>query len=197
MRLILTLENQWADCTESGYKSAEWYRAGYREPYGRRPSYRDYVAKVVRRYRDEPAIMMWQLMNEAESKSAAGVPEPLALLAFTKDMSTLVKSIDPNHLLSLGTIGGNPDGVAGRPYADLSAVSGIDAVEAHDFDYTRMFLAPWTKRCFEVARLVGKPCFVGEMGMSVHGEADALERSFVLAARLAAVMEFGYEGVLS
>jgi endo-1,4-beta-mannosidase len=96
----------------SGYKNKAWYRKGYRTvPTG--PSlpatYREWVAEVVTRYRHDPTILTWQLVNEAET--ATGLDETCpaiatrSLVGFSTDMAALVNSIDPNQLLSLGTIG--------------------------------------------------------------------------------------------
>ena len=88
--------------------------------------YRDWVAEVVTRYRNDPTVLAWQLVNEAEAKTAYGgscsSTAPATLKAFTTDMAALVKSIDPNHLLSLGTIGSGQCGAAGSAYKDLHSV---------------------------------------------------------------------------
>lgn len=72
--------------------------------------YFDYIRAIVsrtnsitgRQYKDEPAIMAWQLCNE---------PRPFAKdnkAAFAKwisEAAALIKSIDPNHLVSTGSEG--------------------------------------------------------------------------------------------
>ena len=100
-------------------------------------SYRDWVAEVVNRYKDDPTILAWQLVNEAEVKpgrdtgcstNAAGI-----LKSFAADVSGLVKSIDPNHLVSLGTMGGGQCGAQGSEYEDVHSVPTIDLCEYHDY----------------------------------------------------------------
>src|SRR5207302_3505737 len=74
LSLILTLENEWADCSQldaaspDGRKSPAWFQSGYYDaPLGSDAlPFRDYARLVVQRYRTEPQIAMWQLMNEAE-----------------------------------------------------------------------------------------------------------------------------------
>ncbi|MDP3973266.1 MAG: cellulase family glycosylhydrolase [Candidatus Daviesbacteria bacterium] len=109
--------------------------SGYLSPYGSYPiSYKDYVGIVVQRYKDNPNILMWQLMNEAESKDTAGTEDPTSLYNFTKDISAYIKSLDPNHLVSLGTMGGGQPGQRNGNYVKLHSLNTIDLLEAHDFN---------------------------------------------------------------
>ena len=195
LKLILTLENEWEDCTHSAYKNADWYREGYKKPYGSyKLSYRDYVSKIVRRYRDEPAVMMWQLMNEAESKTNFGSADPFALLSFAADVSGLIKSLDSDHLVSLGTVGGNHSGTADDAYIYLHAIPTIDVVEAHDYS-VKKDLSYESKRCVTTAKRLGKPCFLGEVGLSLERFSEE-ERAQIIAAKLAAARAQGVAGVL-
>ncbi len=57
MRLILVLENHYADCTSGGARDDAWYASGYESPYGEYSlSYPEYVAGLVDHFRDEPTI---------------------------------------------------------------------------------------------------------------------------------------------
>ena len=72
--------------------------------------YYDYIKAIVSRqnsitgrlYKDEPAIMAWQLCNE---------PRPFAkdnkeaFATWISDAAALIKSIDPNHMVSTGSEG--------------------------------------------------------------------------------------------
>ncbi len=195
LKLILTLENQWEDCTNSAYKNADWYREGYKKPYGSyKLSYRDYVGRIVKRYQEEPAVMMWQLMNEAESKTKSGSSDPFSLLSFTIDMSGLIKSIDSDHLVSLGTVGGNHSGTADDAYIYLHAIPTIDVVEAHDYS-DKKNLSFESRRCVAAATRLGKPCFLGEVGLSLDKFSEE-ERARIIAAKLAAARVQGVAGVI-
>jgi mannan endo-1,4-beta-mannosidase len=132
--LIPVLENQWADCTLGGPRDAGWYAGRYREPDGGYPlAYEEYVRRVVTRYRDEPAILAWMLMNEAEAKRPDGTGDPDALYGFAEQMSRLVKELDPNHLVALGVIGGGQPGTAGASFERLHALPTLDLVTYHDY----------------------------------------------------------------
>ncbi|MBV9932318.1 MAG: mannanase [Alphaproteobacteria bacterium] len=79
--------------------------------------YRDYVRAVVgrtsrvtgRAYRDEPAIMAWQLANEPRpgGSEAAGRRAMPAFQAWIRDTARLIKALDGNHLVSTGAEGLN------------------------------------------------------------------------------------------
>ncbi len=133
LKVLPVLENQWPDCTQGGDKDAAWYAGGYRQPYGGYPlGYLEYVRRVVSRYRDEPAVFGWSLMNEARSRTADGKPDPEALFGFARDVSGLVKSLDSNHLVTLGLATGASPGVWGW-YARLHSLETIEFLGFHDY----------------------------------------------------------------
>ena len=139
-KVVATLIDQWGNCgsmTPGGFKDASWYESGYKQP---DPvglvSYRDFVGQIVTRYRNDPTILAWQLVNEPEAGDCSVVPEPTAhdlLKSFAADVSGLVKSIDPRHLVSLGTIGTGQCGAEGTDYQDVMSVPTLDLCEYHDY----------------------------------------------------------------
>lgn len=72
--------------------------------------YERFVASIVSRtnrythraYKDEPAIMAWQLCNEPRPFNKA-MAKPM--LEWSRRSAKLIKSIDPNHLVSTGSEG--------------------------------------------------------------------------------------------
>jgi endo-1,4-beta-mannosidase len=196
IRVIMTLENQWPDCTEGGYKYSDWYRSGYRAPYGAYPlSYREYVARVVRRYRDEPTVLMWQLMNEAESKTLQNLDDPEALLAFAEDMAAVVHGIDDGHLLSLGTIGVARPGSGGAFYALLHQLPGIDLAEAHDYHADTQAMPREVWLSLLAARAIGRPFFIGEIGMD-SPPLEPAQRATLVVEKLEAAWYAEADGAL-
>ena len=77
--------------------------------------YHDYVRAVVSRtnkvtgtrYADDPSIMSWQLANEPRPGGSEAVARPNlpAFYAWVSATARLIKSIDPNHLVSTGSEG--------------------------------------------------------------------------------------------
>ena len=212
--VIPTLGNQWGECGHKGtngstYKTVDWYRTGYTQlqpedsVYTTYASYRDWVAEVVARYKDEPAILAWQLLNEAETNPDypnACPPGPAAFDAlrdWADDVSTLVKSIDPNHLVSLGTIGSGQCGTSGSQYQALHALPNIDLCEYHDYDPTAAMpgdafngLALRVQQC----GALDKPLFIGEVGLRPNDVGGTYEsrvaslRAKLLAQRAAGIV---------
>jgi mannan endo-1,4-beta-mannosidase len=178
MRIIATLIDQWGNCGSvnptGGYKNKAWYTSGYKQP---DPvgivAYRDWAAEVATRYRDEPTILAWQLVNEAEVKPSAdsatcSVNAATILKNFAADVSARIKAADPNHLVSLGTIGTGQCGAQGSEYQDVHSVATIDLCEYHDYDPLHAMpgdrfngLQIRINQC----RALGKPIFVGETGI--------------------------------
>ncbi len=132
--LLPVIENEQADCTSGGFKFDTWYSGGYLNPYGSYTiGYKEYARRVVERYRNESTILAWMLMNEAEGRTVNNTDAPEPLYTFTRDMSAYVKSLDPNHLVTLGVMGGNQFGQYNSNYQRLHALSTIDFATHHDF----------------------------------------------------------------
>jgi mannan endo-1,4-beta-mannosidase len=190
IRVVMTLEDEWDSCSPpTGKKGLAWYTTDYKGDYGYPLSYRAYVAKIVAHFKDEPSILMWQLMNEAECPDAA------ALRAFASDMAALVKSIDPRHLLSFGTMGGGQQGTQGADYETLHRDPNIDLVEAHDYNQEPLATPPNIAADWQVAQKIGKPFFIGEAGISTQAFSRQ-ERATYMDAKIKAAAAAGYAGFL-
>lgn len=112
----------------------------YRSPAAIR-LYHDYVRAVVgrtnsvtgRRYADDPAIMAWQLANEprpggSEATARRTMPDFQAWVGAT---ARLIKSIDPNHLVSTGSEGLKGCVEDAACVLDEHGQAGIDYLTAH------------------------------------------------------------------
>ena len=136
VRVIMTLTDHWGACESTGLKGEAWYTSGYKSSVhaGERATYREFVREVVTRYRDNPTILMWQMVNEAESKASGGGCSSVNVLKnFAADIGGLIKSIDPNHLVSLGTMGAGQCAAQGADYQTLHSLPVIDVCEVHDY----------------------------------------------------------------
>jgi len=202
-RVIATLGNQLGDCEgpAPATKTEAWYRSGYAglRDGGMADTYRDWVAEVVARYRDDPTILAWQLLNESEVVGPSGRCSPSAsrtLKRFAQDVAGLVKGIDPNHLLSLGSWGLLDCGLAGSAYQDVHSVAGIDFCEFHDYSAPSSGLAPMLQLRINQCRALGKPLFVGEIGVRVQDAGSLANRAAAIRAKLSAQFAAGVAGAL-
>lgn len=210
LRVIPVLENQWPDCTEGDAKADSWYAGGYMRPYGGYPlSYKEYVRRVVSRYRDEPAVFAWMLLNEAESATPRGDANTTPLYDFARDMSAYVKSLDANHLVTLGVVGGGQAGIAGEDYARLHVLPTIDFLEYHDYqaEYEALPGSPdappdTLASAIATAARLGKPLLVGEAGITTCRPVNGSEvvsprlRAQIFDAKLGAFFAAGGAGYL-
>jgi mannan endo-1,4-beta-mannosidase len=178
VRVVVTLADHWNACEppRDVPKSAAWYESEYRTVrQGGWPdaidvlplTYRDYVAAIVTRYRDDPTILSWQPVNEPE---VCGPDGAQTLRNFTQDVTSLIKGIDPNHLVSLGTIGGGQCGTVEDDYRSLHALPDVDWCEIHDYSGPSGTTLPgdqWNGSAvrFQQCAALGKPVVVGEAGI--------------------------------
>jgi mannan endo-1,4-beta-mannosidase len=200
--LIPVLGNHWGDCegTSAGQswsdsggsvcRSPSWYQSRFTsaiEP-GLRDSYLAFVIEVVTRYRDENTIAFWQLMNEPACSTAPdGTAGVTVLRRFADTVGSAIRSVDPNHLLSLGSIGSGQPGMANSDYVTVHASPYIDFCEIHDYSNVGngWYGDQWNgvKTRIAQAQSLGKPLFVGEFGTQTSPGSDQPSNPSTLAAR--------------
>ena len=164
------------DGSQAGYKVADPLETALPAPahgYDNWVSYRAWVQEVVGRYcspsptcaatADHPEILAWQLINEGEAKTASNGSCPTdataAMTAWADDVSNLIHTLDPNHLISLGTLGTGQCGTAGAGYSALHGLPNIDLCELHDYGPETLPAALQTH--INECNSLHKPIFVG------------------------------------
>ena len=217
-RVIVTLGDQdgtWDDGI-SKTLDAGWYQGGYAttvsaatSSWGARNTmtYQGFVEQIVRRYRNDPSVLMWQLMNEAETKRSDGSCSEqdsdagaVALRGFADTMGADIKRIDPNHLVSLGTIGTGQCGTSGGRFKSVYASPGLDVTEMHDYVAGQDVIGdPYNGMALRLrqSRELGKPMFVGEMGIDPAEVGGLAARADRFRAKLQAQFAAGVVGVVA
>ncbi len=212
-RVIPVLANQWDYC-DGPAKDLAWYQSGYDttvEP-GDLVSYRQYVADMVTRYANNPAIAMWELVNEGEAVNDNDTcNEPAAhsaLLAFSNDVGGLIHSIDHNHLVSLGVLqgwagsGGGLQwcGAADGDYQTLMASPGNDVCDYHDYGYPTQPMGTTSQldlaKAIQMCHADDKPIMVGETGIYADSSAQLAQRASEFKAKFSAQFHAGVIGEL-
>jgi hypothetical protein len=139
IHLIPVLDNHFSACTKGPEKSTLWYGGGYEtEPWGDEVlTYKNYVQMVVERYKNSPSVLMWDLINEPIDINSDYTDCALTnnIFNFVSDMSSYVKSIDNNHLITIGTMGGGECGLRGDEYIDVFGLDNVDVLDTHDYGY--------------------------------------------------------------
>lgn len=146
--------------------------------------YREHLEKLVTRrntvtgrlYRDDPTIFGWELMNEAQVITGRWAERR----AWFGEMSSFLKSLDPNHMVTPGTWGYRSAAERREWLADHS-LSGIDYCVVHNYprDDGNSFvdspkaLMEFIENRASAAFSISKPMVVGEFGMGVEGHNGA------------------------
>jgi mannan endo-1,4-beta-mannosidase len=225
MRVLPVLEDGPGYCTTSAapvpksrYAGDTWFSSGYRAQYGTAPmSFRDYAKVVAEHYRDEPTILGWSLINEADT-SARDATGRSVLVGFGRDMGQVVRSADPHHLITLGTQSNGAAGASGPDFIDVYSQPELDFAEVHDWE-------PWgdpadpmpggvngrppaadSPACgdlhapigcsFARSAQLGKPLVVGEAGIHATTPAARDLRARQLDAKMRAALDAGAAGYL-
>ena len=177
IQLILTLTNNWKDyggipeyVANAGLTKHDDFFTEERI----KQAYRAYVTQVVERFKDEPVIMAWELINEPRSEGGVGK----ALSAWVDEMSRFVKTLDPNHLIAVGDEGflhhhfsfdWMHNGSTGVDAAKLLKLDAIDFGTYHLYpDGPWGKTAKWASESIEehqeLAEKTGKPVLLEEFG---------------------------------
>ena len=192
--LIPTVSDQGGTCDGGTWQDPAWYSGGFKGVYdspsnsdgrGLTPlSYWNYMVQLVSRYASSPAVGMWEPMSEAEASTCAEVVEPSncsghqtcpdeAVAAsdleyFFTTVGAEIHSLDPEHLVEEGLLGGSQCGMAGTYYQSVGASSGVDVLSVHDY-YGSAPLGgdQWNGLAerFAQAKTLNKPIITGEAGI--------------------------------
>ena len=157
--------------------------------------FNDYVRALVARrngvtgqlYRDDPAVMAWQLANEPRpgGSSQKGRKHMPAYLAWIRTSARLIRSIDSNHLISTGSEGTQGCLDDDRCVVDAHSSPDIDYMTAHiwpqnwgwadpkdlsgTWPATERNVRAYLARQVAIASLLGKPLVIEEFGYPRDG----------------------------
>jgi mannan endo-1,4-beta-mannosidase len=153
-------------------------------------AYRAWVEHVVtrvssvtgRKYSEDPTIFGWELANEPRCKGGAAFDsdqgwDKHTLTSWAREMSSYIKSLDANHLVSVGDEGfldENGEHWAyrandGVDHAALTALPHVDFGTFHlypdDWGAPAGFSERWIADHLKLARQLGKPTVLEEYGV--------------------------------
>ncbi len=171
---------------EDGYPAFMKFVARYATCEKAHQLFYDYVRFILSRtnrytglkYTDDPAIMSWQIGNEPRAFSTEALP---AFEKWLAEASALIRSLDANHLVSIGSEGSwgceNDYGVYERICADKN------------IDYCNIHLWPYNWGWARADHLVE------DLAVSCRNTKDYIDRHLAICARLSKPLvmeEFGY-----
>ncbi|MFP2931714.1 cellulase family glycosylhydrolase [Pyxidicoccus sp. 3LG] len=202
-KLILTLADGRSYCGEwDGYNGSDgsgkqpgWYSTGYRT------NYVPWVREVVTRFRDSASVGMWELINEP------GDADTATIKAFFSDVSTTIKQLDPNHLISSGSWA--PWAYGGEAgFRSLHDLPNVDVGSLHEYDYDynngNTIVSPHFGPAVRAMDSLSKPLIIGETGINAadsncrtnrNTRRDAMRQKFqqYLAGGAAAVFVWNWQ----
>lgn len=202
-KLILSLGNDLADCDSDGNKTQTWYQSGYTT------TYLPWVKSTVARYKNSPAVGMWEIINEQgisiNNANNANHLDTAVAKKFLGTVAATIKSIDPNHLVESGAVA---EYVYSGGAADYQAVHddpNIDVGSLHEYDYdysNGQIISNHLYTTKAAMTRLNKPIIVGETGVmagpSVTGSCHTTydTRANVFKQKITGYMNMDISGVL-
>mgnify|MGYP002673493994 FL=1 len=171
---------------EAGYPAFMQFVSQYASCEKAHQLFYDYVRFILgrtnrythRRYVDDPAIMSWQIGNEPRAFSKEALP---AFERWLAEASSLIRSLDSNHLISIGSEGswGCENDIA--CYERICADKNVDYCNIHLWPYNWS----WAR----------KDHLVEDLGVSCKNTKDYIDAHLSVCARIGKPLvmeEFGY-----
>jgi len=190
MRFILTLQDFY------GKQDGWWFKSEYKT------KGLPHIRNIVPLLADRPEVLMWELMNEpicpAEDANKACWD---ALHLWARVTSAEIKRLDPNHLVSAGTLRAGFKEQAIDTFRRVQALDTIDLVSVHG-EGGKLSQG---ERALEqdIAHELGKPIYFGEVHIPGHDKqcqplsATALDqRAQAIASDLDQLQALGIDGYL-
>jgi mannan endo-1,4-beta-mannosidase len=226
--LIPVITDQGGTCDGGHWQDPSWYAGGYQDVFnssadsdgaGLTPlSYWAYLQELVNRYKNSPALGMWEPISEPEASTCPAADQPTNcsrhqscpdesvaaadLTSFFTAVGGEIHSLDPERLVEAGFLGGGQCGTEGADYQAVGASPGIDVLSVHDY-YGRATLGGDSSNGlaarFAQAGTLDKPIITGEAGI-VAGDAPGCEtfaqRNTNMAAKMQAQFDAGASAFL-
>lgn len=186
-KVIAVLADEW-DFQGPPQKDYNWFNGGYKTDFfqgtvggiavNENVPYYQYIQDVTARYASNATIAWWELINEPDASNDDGtcsVTAPTVMAAFVADCAGKIKSIDTNHLVSIGTTGTGACGTDEANYGAIHDTPYVDLCSFHDYLGAANATASDTFNGLNTvvpqAAALGKPVYVGECGISLNNPA--------------------------
>ncbi|KAJ2901936.1 putative mannan endo-1,4-beta-mannosidase F [Zalerion maritima] len=175
IKLIINFVNNWDDYGGmSAYTNAfggdhvGWYTNSAAQT-----QYKTYIETLVNRYKDSTAIFAWELANEPRCNGC----DVSVIYNWASQISAYIKSLDANHMVTLGDEGFGLEGDGSYPYqygegidfAQNLEIAGLDFGTFHFYPEswsvsTETFGQGWIETHAAACTAAGKPCLFEEYG---------------------------------
>lgn len=165
LKLIINFVNNWTDyggmaayVSAFGGSVTTWYTDAASQA-----QYQKYIAAVVSRYSTSTAVFAWELANEPRCSGC----DTSVIYNWAKSTSAYIKTLDANHMVTLGDEGFGPDTAGDGSYPYTTSAGGytfISNLNITTLDFGTFHLYPdsW-----------GQPYTWGNLWVETHGAACA------------------------
>lgn len=225
-KVIMTLTNNWSN--QGGMDQYNlWYGTKYHDDFYSderiKAAYKKYIEAVVNRknsitgvsYKNDPTILAWELANEpfcftdnygwrsTQFASSSGC-NAQKITSWADQISTYIRSIDPNHLIAMGNIGFLNKGLrdeysnsGGDDFEATLSLPNIDFGTFHTYldvpgrPYSIEWGIQWIKDHMDIGKRLGKPVVMEEFG-----HVDKTTRSSIIDKLLTTLYQEGASGWL-
>jgi mannan endo-1,4-beta-mannosidase len=200
IKLIMAFTNNWNDFGGMDQYVA-WLGLHHHDDFYTDPTirqwYKNYIAHLLNRvntltgipYKNDPTIVMWELANEPRCGGSDNTNYPASsacrtttLVNWVQDVSSYIKTIDPNHLVAVGDEGfycsnpGSSDFTINCSQGDdnfaFAQAPAIDAMSFHlypdSWGKNLTFSQNWISQHITDAASLGKPAYMGEYGWTTQ-----------------------------
>ncbi|KFY72998.1 hypothetical protein V499_06904 [Pseudogymnoascus sp. VKM F-103] len=176
IKLIINFVNNWADyggidayVRVFGGTHQTWYTNSAAQA-----QYQKYIAAVVGRYKSSSAIFAWELANESRCNGC----DTSVIYKWATTTSAYIKSLDPNHMVTLGDEGMGLAGDGSYPYQYSEGVDFVKNLGISTLDFGTLHLYPsqwgtsndwansWIATHAAACLKANKPCYFEEYGVT-------------------------------
>ncbi|KAF2762308.1 putative mannan endo-1,4-beta-mannosidase F [Pseudovirgaria hyperparasitica] len=185
MKLIINFVNNWNDygginayVNAYGGSKTSWYTNTAAQG-----QYKAYIKAVVSRYITSTAIFAWELGNEPRCNGC----DTSVIYDWATSTSQYIKSLDSNHLVTLGDEGFGLPGDGSYPYTYSEGVDWIKNLGISTLDFGTFHLYPsswgttnewgnsWITTHAVACQAAGKPCLFEEYGITLASDKCSVE----------------------
>jgi len=196
VKLVIPFVNNWSDyggqaayVSYYGITATEWYTDTNAQA-----QYQKYIDAVVSRYSTSTAIFAWELCNEPRCTGC----DTSVITNWATTTSKYIKSLDSNHLVTMGDEGFGLDGGSDTsyPFTTGPGLNFTNNLAIPDIDYGTFHLYPsgwgesdswgssWVTAHDTAGAAVGKPVVLEEYGSTTHAN-EAAWQTTVLSSNIA------------
>lgn len=167
IQFIVTLSNYYSNTPPQPWSSAQenptqWFASDWKTN-----GYKDFVQQVTSKYRGNPKILIWELMNEPNCDGSDACTK--AQHQFFADVSSIIAQNDPGKLISPGTQAQNTGGERfdRGDFADIARMPNITALSCHLQLGDGVSTLDNCTQALQIAKQNNKFFYIGELGDSI------------------------------